>query len=174
MTTKKTTKAVTFNAMTACGNIGENLGRLASAEAIKGAATEAINADCKAMRAAKIKLGKSRKTCQYSAKIYDSMPSTLAVGTRNNMLTEIRKAINEGKAFSHNPGRKTAAAKKKGAKASGGTIMIAIAAGDKPEAAADKLRKGFNKIKAANDGLAELAAYLLDALDDAGFAGDDE
>ena len=174
MTTKKTSKAVTFNAMTACGNIGENLGRLASAEAIKGAATEAINAECKAMRAAKIKLGANRKTCQYSAKIYDSMPSTLSAGTRANMLSEIRKAINEGKAFSHNPGR-AKAAKKKGAKTGGsGTIMITVAAGDKAVDAASKLRKGFNKIKAANDGLAELAAYLLDALDEAGFPGDDE
>ena len=129
---------------------------------------------CKAMRAAKIKLGANRKTCQYSAKIYDSMPSTLSAGTRANMLSEIRKAINEGKAFSHNPGR-AKAAKKKGAKTGGsGTIMITVAAGDKAVDAASKLRKGFNKIKAANDGLAELAAYLLDALDEAGFPGDDE
>jgi hypothetical protein len=53
--------------------------------------------------------------------------------------------------------------------------MIALAAGDTPEAAAAKLRKGFEKMRAANDGLANLASFLVDALDDAGFpAGETE
>jgi hypothetical protein len=59
-------------------------------------------------------------------------------------------------------------AKKKGAKAGGGTIMIAISSGAKAKDAAAKLRAGFNKMKDSGDELAKLAAFLIDALDDAG------
>jgi hypothetical protein len=58
-------------------------------------------------------------------------------------------------------------AKKKGAKAGGGTIMIAISSGAKAKDAAAKLRAGFNKMKDSGDELAKLAAFLIDALDDA-------
>ena len=45
--------------------------------------------------------------------------------------------------------------------------MIAIAPADTAEKASEKLRKGFEKMRAANDGLATLAAFLVDALDEA-------
>ena len=65
-------------------------------------------------------------------------------------------------------------AKAKGAKAGGGTIMIAIPSGAKAGDAANKLRAGFEKLRAASDDLAKLAAFLVDALDDAGFPESDE
>ena len=57
--------------------------------------------------------------------------------------------------------------KKSGAKTGGGAIMIAISPADTAAKASEKLRKGFEKMRAANDGLAALAAFLVDALDEA-------
>jgi hypothetical protein len=127
------------------------------------------------MRAAKVTLGKSRRTCPVSAAIYDGM-GNLKDGTKANYLTAIRAAVNEGKGFKFPNGSDKKAGKKTGAKTGGsGAIMIALAAGDTPEAAANKLRKGFEKMRAANEGLASLASFLVDALDDAGFpAGETE
>jgi hypothetical protein len=48
--------------------------------------------------------------------------------------------------------------------------MIAISSGAKAKDAAAKLRAGFNKMKDSGDELAKLAAFLIDALDDAGHA----
>jgi hypothetical protein len=45
--------------------------------------------------------------------------------------------------------------------------MIAISSGAKAKDAAAKLRAGFNKMKESGDELAKLAAFLIDALDDA-------
>jgi hypothetical protein len=171
MTTKKTTKPAvkpaTVNATAIGKHIGEQLGELQAGYDKAAKATDAINADVKTLRDAKIKIGASRKTCAVAGAIYDAMPSTLSAGTRANMLSSIRKAVNEGGKFSHNPGRDKA--KAKGAKAGGGTIMIAIPSGAKAEDAAAKLRAGFEKLRAASDDLAKLAAFLVDALDDAGF-----
>ena len=91
----------------------------------------------------------------------------VSAGTVDTVLGEFRKAVKTGKGYDENAAR--AKGKKTGAKQSGGAIMIALSAGDTPEAAASKLRKGFEKMRGANDALAELAAYLVDALDDAGF-----
>ena len=91
----------------------------------------------------------------------------VSAGTMDTTLGEFRKAVKTGKGYDENAARK--AGKKKGAKQSGGAIMIALSPADTAEAAAGKLRKGFEKMRAANDALAELAAYLVDALDDAGF-----
>ena len=91
----------------------------------------------------------------------------VSAGTIDTVLGEFRKAVKSGKGYDENAAR--IKGKKTGAKQSGGAIMIALAAGDTPEAAAGKLRKGFEKMRAANDALAEIAAYLVDALDDAGF-----
>jgi hypothetical protein len=176
MTTKKTTKPATtkpVNATAIGKHIGEQLGELQAGYDKAAKATDAINADIKALRDAKIKIGASRKTCAVASAIYDAMPATLSSGTRANMLTSIRKAVNEGGKFSHNPSRDNKAKKTKGAK-SGGTIMIAIPSGAKAEDAAAKLRAGFEKLRAANDDLAALAAFLVDALDDAGFPESDE
>ena len=177
MTTKKTVKPAVkpVNATAIGKHIGEQLGELQAGYDKAAKATDAINADVKTLRDAKIKIGASRKTCAVAGAIYDAMPSTLSAGTRANMLSSIRKAVNEGGKFSHNPGRDAKAkGKAKGAKTGGGTIMIAIPSGAKAEDAAAKLRAGFEKLRAASDDLAKLAAFLVDALDDAGFPESDE
>ena len=171
-TKKNAVKTPAINATAIGRDIGLNIGVADASLAEIGKATEAIKAGIKNLRDAKIKLGASRRTCAVSAAIYDAMPDSLAVATRNQYLSGIRKAVNEGKAFSMNSSRK--AGGKKGAKTGSGTIMISLAAGDKPEAAAAKLRKGFEKMRAANDGLASLASFLVDALDEAGFPEDAE
>lgn len=184
MTTKKITKAAAtkpaakapaFDAIKAGNVIGQQLVQASAAASVLGEATAKIDELCKAMRAAKVTLGKSRRTCPVSSAIYDGMGS-LKDGTKANYLTAIRAAVNEGKAFKFPNGSEKKAGKKTGAKTGGtGTIMIALSAGDTPEAAANKLRKGFEKMRAANEALANLAAFLVDALDDAGFpAGEAE
>jgi hypothetical protein len=180
MTTKKVTKAVkpatkpAVNVIAVGRHLGESLGRLQSGLEIAATATEAINADIKTLRDAKVKLGANRRTCPVSSAIYDALPSTLKVTSRNVMLSNIRKAVNETGKFSHNPNRKTGETKAKGGKAKGaktgsGNILISIGKGANAKDVAEKLRKGFNAMKSANDELANLAAFLLDALDDAGF-----
>ena len=154
MTTKKVSKtskpAVQFDAIAAAAIIADQLIQATAASTVLGEATAAINAQCKAMRAAKVSIGKSRRTCPISAAIYDRMPASLANGTKSNYLTAIRTAVNEGKDFKFPNGSDKKAGKKTGAKTGGtGTIMIALSAGDKPEAAANKLRKGFEKMREA-------------------------
>jgi len=176
MTTKKTTKPATakpVNATAIGKHIGEQLGEMQAGYDKAQSATDAINADIKTLRDAKIKIGDVRK-CAVAMAIFNAMPSTLSIGTRNNRLSIIRKAVNEGGKFSHNPNRDNKTKKTKGAKAGGGTIMIAIPSGAKADDAAAKLRAGFEKLRAANDELAALAAFLVDALDDAGFPESDE
>lgn len=183
MTTKKVSKtskpatkpAVQFDALKSAAVIADQLVQAHAAQVVLGDATKAINEQCKAMRAAKVKIGGSRRTCPISAALYDRMPESLAAGTKANYLTAIRTAVNEGKDFKFPNGSDKKAGKKTGAKTGGtGTIMIALSAGDKPEAAANKLRKGFEKMREASDDLAKLAAYLVDALDEAGFGGESE
>lgn len=89
----------------------------------------------------------------------------VSAGTIDTVLGEFRKAVKTGKGYDENAARKTNS--KKGAKTGGGAIMIAISPADTAEKAADKLRKGFEKMRAANDALAGLAAFLVDALDEA-------
>jgi hypothetical protein len=185
MTTRKSNRkpavkpAVKFDAIASAKIIGDNLGQAAAAADVLGAATIKINEQVKAMRGAKVKIGGSRRTCPVAAAVYDAMPAHLMVGTKNNYLTAIRAAVN-GKAdfqFPNGSAKAKAAkakAKAKGAKASGGTIMIAISSGAKAKDAAAKLRAGFNKMKDSGDELAKLAAFLIDALDDAGHAAEAE
>lgn len=167
--TKPAAKAPAFDAIKAGNVIGQELLSADIAGRALVTAAETIGTLCKAMRAAKVTLGKSRRTCPVCAAIYDGM-GTLKDGTKANYLTAIRAAVNEGKAFKFPNGADKKAGKKTGAKTGGsGAIMIALSAGDKPEAAANKLRKGFEKMREASDDLAKLAAYLVDALDEAGF-----
>jgi hypothetical protein len=92
----------------------------------------------------------------------------VSAGTIDTVLGEFRKAVKSGKGYDENAARKVG--KKTGAKATnGGVILIGLTATDTGKAAADKLRKGFEKMRKANDELAKLAAFLVDALDDAGF-----
>jgi len=125
-----------------------------------------INADCKTLRAAKRTLGKSRRTCALAQAIYVQLKSDeYADGTANNILSAIRACVNDGKKFDLNANRK---AKAKGE--STGNIMVAIASGDDGAKAAAKFLKAFNKMKESdNDELTSLAAFLIDAIDAAGY-----
>ena len=139
-----------------------------------GSAKERAHDAAAKLHAAKAEVGAKGKCPLAIAFIEARFPKGLnakgkkvSAGTVDTVLGEFRKAVKSGKGYDENAARK--AGKKKGAKQSGGAIMIALAAGDTAEAAAGKLRKGFEKMRGANDALAELAAYLVDALDDAGF-----
>ena len=139
-----------------------------------GSAKERAHDAAAKLHAAKAEVGAKGKCPLAIAFIEARFPKGLnakgkkvSAGTIDTVLGEFRKAVKSGKGYDENAARK--AGKKKGAKQSGGAIMIALAAGDTAEAAAGKLRKGFEKMRGANDALAELAAYLVDALDDAGF-----
>ena len=183
MTTRKVNRkpavkpaAKAFDVIAAAKIIGDNIGQADAAKNVLGDATAKINEQVKAMRGAKVKIGASRRTCPVAAAVYDAMPAHLKAGTKNNYLSAIRAAVN-GKAdfqFPNGSAKAKAAKGKKGAKASGGTIMIAISSGATDKDAAAKLRAGFNKMKAANDNLAKVAAFLIDALDDAGYTDDAE
>lgn len=173
MTTKKTTKpaAKPYTATAAhvllAKTCGEALNTAGSAKA------RAHDAAAK-LHAAKAEVGAKGKCPLAIAFIDARFPKGLnakgkkvSAGTIDTVLGEFRKAVKTGKGYDENAARK--AGKKKGAKQSGGAIMIALSPADTAEAAAGKLRKGFEKMRGANDALAELAAYLVDALDDAGF-----
>ena len=139
-----------------------------------GSAKERAHDAAAKLHAAKAEVGAKGKCPLAIAFIDARFPKGLnakgkkvSAGTVDTVLGEFRKAVKSGKGYDENAARK--AGKKKGAKQSGGAIMIALSPADTAEAAAGKLRKGFEKMRGANDALAELAAYLVDALDDAGF-----
>jgi hypothetical protein len=88
----------------------------------------------------------------FLAKRFDG--KKVATSTKSNALNAFRKAVEKGVEYNENAAR----AAKKGAKAGGGTIMIAISSGAKAKDAAAKLRAGFNKMKESGDELAKLAA----------------
>lgn len=173
-TVKKTTKPATKAAKPAV--ITETLKGFAERAGLnaKGAQTakaECNNA-CKELHKAKAKIGDARNcplAQAFLAKRFDG--KKVAASTKANALAAFRRAVEKGVEYNENAARD---AKKKGAKAKGGTIMIAIASGAKAESAAATLRKGFNKMKEANDELAKLAAFLIDALDEEGYTDDAE
>lgn len=94
-------------------------------------------------------------------------------GSMANALSAFRDAVNNGKAYDENKGRKTSAAKgkAKGARAGGsGNILISISKAAKPIKAAESLLKGFNAMK-KTDSLSGLAAFLIDAIEEAKIKG---
>ena len=94
-------------------------------------------------------------------------------GTMANALNAFRDAVNNGKAYDENKGRKASAAKgkAKGARAGGsGNILISISKVAKPIKAAESLLKGFNAMK-KTDSLSGLAAFLIDAIEEAKIKG---
>ena len=97
----------------------------------------------------------------------------VSAGTQDVTLSTFRKAVKTGKGYDENASR-TKAKGKKGAKGNSGVSMIAVKSGGSAADMAKAIRAGMNKAKAANDALAALAGYVLDALDDAGFPGEDE
>jgi hypothetical protein len=93
----------------------------------------------------------------------------VSAGTIDTVLGEFRKAVKTGNGYDENSGRATGKAKgkKTGAKAGGsGNILISISKAAKPEKAVESLLKGFNAMK-KTETLVGLAAFLIDALDDA-------
>jgi hypothetical protein len=167
-TTKPATKAVYVATETHKG-YAERAGLNA-----KGAvsAKASCNEACQALHKAKAKIGDARNcplAQAFLAKRFDG--KKVAASTKANALAAFRKAVEKGVEYNENASRD---AKKKGAKAGGGTIMIAISSGAKAKDAAAKLRAGFNKMKDSGDELAKLAAFLIDALDDAGHADEAE
>jgi len=144
-----------------------------------GSAKERAHDAAGKLHAAKAEVGAKGKCPLAVAFINARFPKGLnakgkkvSAGTIDTVLGEFRKAVKTGKGYDENAARK--AGKKTGAKTGGGSIMIALSPADKAETAAGKLRKGFEKMRSANDDLAELAAYLVDALDDAGFGETEE
>ncbi len=144
----------------------------AGAESAKAACNEA----CQALHKAKAKVGDARNcplAQAFLAKRFANKKA--AASTKANALSAFRKAVGTGKPYTENGTREAKAkAKAKGAKASGGTIMIAIGSGATDKDAAAKLRNGFNKMKESGDELAKLAAFMLDALDDEGYTDEAE
>ena len=140
--------------------------------AVANAAADFLDS-VKELRAHKVKLGDVR-TCENAKAVMAAMPESLNPKTKANYLSEIRKAVNDGAELSLNSSRDKAkaATKAKGGKAGKaktgtGNILISIGKGAKPADAAEKLLKGFNAMKSANDELAGLAAFLIDAIADA-------
>jgi hypothetical protein len=172
MTTKKTTKpayVATAAHVALAAQVGLNVSGVMTA---KAAAQKAVDE----LHKAKAVIGDAR-TCKLAQAFLEKRfagKAKVSAGSKANALSAFRKAVETGKEYNENAGRDKAKAKAKGAKTSGGTIMIAIQSGAKAEAAAAKLRAGFEKLRAANDDLAKLAAFLVDALDDAGFPEADE
>ena len=174
MTTKKTTKPAVKTAyvptaahITLAAQVGLNVSGVMTA---KAAAQKAVDE----LHKAKAVVGDAR-TCKLAQAFLEkrfSGKAKVSAGSKANALSAFRKAVATGKEYNENAGRDKA--KAKGAKTSGGTIMIAIPSGAKAGDAANKLRAGFEKLRAASDDLAKLAAFLVDALDDAGFPESDE
>jgi hypothetical protein len=176
MTTKKTSKPAAKKAaayvptqshITLAAQVGLNVSGVLTAKAAAQKAVEELHK-------AKAVIGDAR-TCPLAQAFLEkrfSGKAKVSAGSKANALSAFRKAVATGKEYNENAGR--AKAKAKGAKAGGGTIMIAIPSGAKAADAAAKLRAGFEKMRAANDDLAKLAAFLVDALDDAGFPESDE
>ena len=165
--------AVAFDKHAALVTLGVEFGTYDSGVHLAAKALDTISALCKELKANGVKIGDSR-TCENAQKLFNAMPQSIQVNTRRNYLSSARKAINEGKPFSTNASRDKAKAESKakggkGGKAKTGTgnILISIGKGAKPADAAEKLLKGFNAMKSANDELAGLAAFLIDAIADA-------
>lgn len=173
MTTKAKSKAVktpAINATAIAREIGVQLG------IVEGAlnATQKIKEGIKTLRDAKITIGASRRTCAVAQAIFDGMPDSLAVSTKNMYLSGVRLAVNEGKAFDTNASKKAGKAKgaKRGANTKGKaktTALIAIGKKDTCAQVEGKLRKFFNTVKDEKNGFKAfpLMAFLIDALDNA-------
>jgi hypothetical protein len=183
MTIKKTNKPATKPAAYKASASHVALAAQAGLNLRNGeSAREAVTKACGELHKAKAVIGDAR-TCPLAQAFLDKrFPLGKGVSGKKvsaqvmaNALSAFRSAVKTGKGYNENAGRDKAKAKgKTGAKTSGGNVMIVIGAGDKPQAVAVKLRKGFEKLRGMNDEFASLAAFLVDALDDAGFTESDE
>jgi hypothetical protein len=128
---------------------------------------------CKKLFLAGVKLGKrkaakGKESCKVTAAFLEARyPGGLntkgekvADETLANCATFFKRAVETGEPYTEN------APKKKGA---GNVIMISIKKSITGAEAAGALMTGFNKMKEANEQLAVLASYLIDAIGKAGF-----
>ena len=131
---------------------------------------------CKALHKAGVKLGritatKTAKACPIIAAYvagrfpggFNRKNEAVDTATKAKYASYFKVAVESGKAYSEGNASKSA----------GKNIMIGFAMAASGEDAANKLLKGFNKMKDANSELATLAGFLIDALEEAGFALDD-
>jgi len=128
---------------------------------------------CKRLNKAGVKLGKykatkTQKACPMIA-AYVSGRFPNGKDRKGELVDDAKKAkyasyfkvaVESGKPYSEGNANKAA---------KGGNIMIAFPKAASGEDAAAKLIAGFNKMKEANTQLAELAAFLIDAIEAAGF-----
>ena len=163
---------------------------LSPAEAVRLAGTVGLSAytkedsslnladACKRLYKAGVKLGKYKATKTQAAcpiiagYLAGRFPNgnnrkgeTVSETERSKFSTYFRAAVESGKPYSEGNANK---------KAKGGNIMIAFPKAASGEDAAAKLMAGFNKMKEANTQLAELAAFLIDAIEAAGFEASEE
>lgn len=128
---------------------------------------------CKRLNKAGVKLGKYKatKTQQACPMIAAYVAGRFPNGKdrKGELVDDAKKAkyasyfkvaVESGKPYSEGNSNKAA---------KGGNIMIAFPKAASGEDAASKLIAGFNKMKEANTQLAELAAFLIDAIEAAGF-----
>lgn len=128
---------------------------------------------CKKLFLAGVKIGKrkapkGKESCKITAAFLEARyPGGLnAKGekvkdeTLANVASYFKRAVESGNAYTENPTK---------AKGAGNTIMVAINKSGTGAEAAGKLMGMINKMKEANDELADLAGYLVDAIKDAGF-----
>jgi len=128
---------------------------------------------CKRLNKAGVKLGKykatkTQKACpMIAAYVAGRFPN--GKDRKGELVDDAKKAkyasyfkvaVESGKPYSEGNANKAA---------KGGNIMIAFPKAASGEDAAAKLIAGFNKMKEANTQLAELAAFLIDAIEAAGF-----
>lgn len=128
---------------------------------------------CKRLRAANVKLGKTKATTKVkacpiiAAYLKARFPTNIKRNgqpvtddDRSKYASYFRAAVESGKPYSEGNANKAA---------KGGNIMIAFPKAASGVEAASKLMAGFNKMKEANTELAKLAGYLIDAIGNAGF-----
>lgn len=92
-----------------------------------------------------------------------------AASSKANALAAFRKAVKSGKDYTENGTREAKKGGKKGANPAGGSVMIVIPKGADVLTACEKIHAGVEKLRSANDQFAALAAYITDALEEAGY-----
>ena len=177
MTTKQLKKAkqpaAPYKATQADVNLAASAGlNIRAGETAKAA----VNKACAELHARKAVVGDLR-TCQLAQAFIDKRfpdgkganGKKAAASTKANALNAFRKAVKTGKDYTENGAREAKKGGKKGANPAGGNVMIVIPKGADVLTACEKIHAGVEKLRSANDQFAALAAYITDALEEAGF-----
>lgn len=177
MTTKQTKAVKQTLTVTAHGKRAKELAELH----IHGLSlTEAMQDIVKAEHAANKKAGRECGTVRSGDEFMCTLQAELIASGRYkegskalaNLMSQVRKAVNTGTAFKHASSEKAAkesqAKKTRGARQSVGekaVVKLTIVKDAQTYDVAQGLREAFNGMK-ANDAYVELAAFLIDALDE--------